>query len=161
MVRRYDELIEVRTAPVAGGLAGGVGGAGEGTDDGPAAPVAFVWRDRLYVVRSVVSHWYERRVWWREAAASALLGLRSDVQVAAQGAAIAGRSSAMLVEPVARPRASGTAVGPAEREVWRVEAAAGRSSPVGVYDLVLDPAIDPVDPAGDGPGTWRLARLSD
>jgi hypothetical protein len=130
--------------------------------------VAFVWRDRLYVVRSVVSHWYERRVWWREAAASALLGLRSDVQVAAQGAATAGRSSARLLGPAlartSRPEApgpSGAAVVPAEREVWRVEAAAGRSSPVGVYDLVLDPTIDPVDPAGDGPGTWRLARLSD
>ncbi|HEX3005320.1 MAG TPA: DUF6504 family protein [Angustibacter sp.] len=157
MVRRYDELIEVRTAPVAPGPAG--------ADDGPAAPVAFVWRDRLYVVRAVVSHWYERRVWWRETAASALLGLRSDVQLAAQGAAIAGRSSAALLEP-APDRAGGSerpgsAVAPAEREVWRVEAAAGRSSPVGVYDLVLDPAIDPVDPAGDGPGTWRLARLSD
>ncbi|KQX63617.1 DUF6504 family protein [Angustibacter sp. Root456] len=156
MVRRYDELIEVRTAPVAG------------ADDGPAAPVAFVWRDRLYVVRSVVSHWYERRVWWREAAASALLGLRSDVQLAAQGAAVTGRSSATLLEPALsrperadRPGAPGAAVAPAEREVWRVEAAAGRSSPVGVYDLVLDPAIDPVDPAGDGPGTWRLARLAD
>ncbi|MGN6611588.1 MAG: DUF6504 family protein [Angustibacter sp.] len=154
MVRRYDELIEVRTAPGAGDR--------EGTDDGPAAPVAFVWRDRLYVVRSVVSHWYERRVWWRETAASALLGLRSDVQLAAQGAAVTGRSSATLLEPaLAGSDRSGAAVAPAEREVWRVEAAAGRSSPVGVYDLVLDPAIDPVDPAGDGPGTWRLARLSD
>jgi hypothetical protein len=149
VVRRYDELIEVRTAPVGG------------ADEGPGAPVAFVWRDRLYVVRSVVSHWYERRVWWREAAASALLGLRSDVQLAAQGAAT-GRSGATVLEPaLAGSDRSGTALAPAEREVWRVEAAAGRSSPVGVYDLVLDPAIDPVDPAGDGPGTWRLARLSD
>ena len=155
MVRRYDELIEVRTA--AAGLE-------TGHDAVPGAPVAFVWRDRLYVVRSVVSHWYERRVWWREAAASALLGLRSDVTVTAQGAAsvsgAVGPARVAVIES-APGRAGSTRVEPAEREVWRVEAAAGRSSPVGVYDLVLDPAIDPLDPAGDGPGTWRLARLSD
>jgi hypothetical protein len=149
MVRRYDELIEVRTAPV-GGL-----------EQERGAPVAFLWRERLYVVRSVVSHWYERRVWWREAAASALLGLRSDVKVTAQGAATASGAAGVALAEAALLQTRRTPVEPAEREVWRVEAAAGRSSPVGVYDLVLDPAIDPVDPTHDGPGTWRLARLAD
>jgi hypothetical protein len=36
-----------------------------------------------------------------------------------------------------------------EQQVWRVEAAAGRSTGTGVYDLVL------------GPGGWRLRRLQD
>jgi hypothetical protein len=148
MVRRYDELVEVRTAVADAPSPGQL----------PGSPVAFLWRDRLYVVRSVLSHWYERRVWWREAAASALLGLRSDVVVTAQGAA--GSAGVALTEAVRSP-ARGTPLEPAEREVWRVEAAAGRSSPVGVYDLVLDPAIDPLDPTHDGPGTWRLARLAD
>ncbi len=151
MVRRYDELIEVRTSPAAGPASG----------QAPGSPVAFLWRDRLYVVRSVVSHWYERRVWWREAAASALLGLRSDVKVTAQGAATASGAAGAAIAEAAPALVRHAALEPAEREVWRVEAAAGRSSPVGVYDLVLDPAIDPVDPTHDGPGTWRLARLAD
>jgi hypothetical protein len=37
------------------------------------------------------------------------------------------------------------------REVWRVEAGAGRSSPVGVYDLVYDEAAT----------SWTLARALD
>jgi hypothetical protein len=37
------------------------------------------------------------------------------------------------------------------REVWRVEAGAGRASPVGVYDLVYDEAAT----------SWTLARALD
>jgi Family of unknown function (DUF6504) len=37
------------------------------------------------------------------------------------------------------------------REVWRVEAGAGRASPVGVYDLVYDEAAT----------SWTLARTHD
>jgi hypothetical protein len=137
-MRRYDEAIEVRTAGAA------ESGLGALAPD-PSAPVAFVWRDRLYVVRAVQAHWYERRVWWREAAASALLGLRAEAagrEVTAQGA-------------VATVPASGeAALGPAERHVWRVEAAAGRSSPVGVYDLVHDPSDEPVT-------GWRLTGIDD
>jgi hypothetical protein len=39
----------------------------------------------------------------------------------------------------------------AGREVWRVEAAAGRCAPLGVYDLCLDAAA----------GSWTLARTTD
>jgi hypothetical protein len=42
------------------------------------------------------------------------------------------------------------APGDREREVWRVEAAAGRSATPGVYDL-----------ACDATGRWTLARLYD
>lgn len=48
--RRYSESVEVRTR-----------------DDGPES---FVWRGRLYRVRSVLGHWRERRAWWREAVTS-------------------------------------------------------------------------------------------
>lgn len=155
MGRRYDDLVEVRTTGGAGDF-----GAADGAADGwsaSCAPVTFLWRDRLYVVREVLGHWYERRMWWRETAASALLGLRSDVDVAAQGAAPSGRgartATALALEVAPSSRSS---TEPAEREVWRVEAAAGRSSPVGVYDLVRD-----LGPGASQADSWRLVRLDD
>ena len=30
-----------------------------------AEPVQFLWRGRLYLVRSVLAHWVEARAWWR------------------------------------------------------------------------------------------------
>jgi len=33
-------------------------------DDG--RPLRFVWRGRLYTVRSIVEHWVVNREWWRE-----------------------------------------------------------------------------------------------
>lgn len=156
MGRRYDDPIEVRTTQSVGSSGGAVDGAADAWN-GLAVPVAFLWRDRLYVVQEVLGHWYERRMWWRETAASALLGLRSDVDVAAQGAATSGggdrTATALALETPPAPRSP---TEPAEREVWRVEAAAGRSSPVGVYDLVHDPG--PGTPQTD---TWRLVRLDD
>jgi hypothetical protein len=148
MVRRYDEPIEVRTATDPGTVPEG----------GGAAPVAFIWRERLYVVRTVLTHWYERRVWWREAAASALLGLRSEAVgaasvVAASVEATQAGATAQGAVATARDEQPGSRLEPVEREVWRVEAAAGRASPVGVYDLVRDHGLDAA--------TWRLARLAD
>jgi hypothetical protein len=139
-VRRYDEAIEVRTASAAEVADP------EGAAVDQSAPVAFVWRDRLYVVRGVLAHWYERRVWWREAAASALLGLRAETsgEATAQGA----------VALASAPGETRVSLEPAERQVWRVEAAAGRSSPVGVYDLVHDPIAEPVT-------GWRLTGVDD
>ncbi|MFV0463243.1 MAG: DUF6504 family protein [Nostocoides sp.] len=43
MTRQYEEPIEVRTTPI---------------------PEAFVWRGRLFVVRTVQDRWQERRSWW-------------------------------------------------------------------------------------------------
>ena len=62
MVRRYEELIEVRA----------------GVDVQDPSPSAFLWRGRLYVVRDVIGHWRERKAWWREA-------LDPDEEVAARG----------------------------------------------------------------------------
>lgn len=128
-MRRYDELVQVRT------------GSSAGSPVDVLVPAFFVWRDRLYVVRAVLAHWYERRVWWREAAACALLGLRADQQVRAD-----------------RQIPGGRATDRSEREVWRVEASAGRSSPIGVYDLARDPDVLGRLHSRDA---WRLVRLDD
>lgn len=110
MVRRYEEAVEVRAVRASG--------------DVTSRPRQFLWRGRLYVVREVLSHWYERAAWW-DGAPSRVLHGESD-----------GGSTALSV-------AGG------EREVWRVEASAGRSSGPGVYDLCS---------SGDA---WRLLRVAD
>lgn len=52
IVRRHDEAVQVRL---------GTGGSPDG--QGPA-PDAFLWRNRLYVVREVLATWLEREAWW-------------------------------------------------------------------------------------------------
>jgi hypothetical protein len=95
-------------------------------------PAQFLWRGRLYVVRDVLDHWVEVGTWWSGAAAQALLGTGApdDGSVPPPGA---------------------TGVDDTEREVWRVEASAGRSAGSGVYDLCFDGAA----------GSWTLARAMD
>ncbi|SDQ78969.1 DUF6504 family protein [Quadrisphaera sp. DSM 44207] len=115
MGRRSGDVVHVRREP-----------AGDG------APSAFVWRERLYVVREVLGHWHERAPWWEGAAALAVHG----------------------VEPSGgRPgrRTSDRADDGADDEVWRVAASAGQWAAVGTYDLGR--------PGGhDG---WRLLRVVD
>ncbi|RJK96833.1 DUF6504 family protein [Vallicoccus soli] len=98
-------------------------------------PAQFLWRGRLYVVRDVLDHWVEVGTWWSGAGARALLG--TDVAGADGG--------------TGAPPLGGLAVDDAEREVWRVEASAGRAAGSGVYDLCLDGAS----------GSWTLARAMD
>ena len=107
-----------------------------GVVDGIEAPEQFVWRERLWVVCAVVGHWMETGSWWEQASARSLLG----------------------VEPLAtaEPLAPDLL---AEREVWRVEAARGRSASRtgrgsgwrGVFDLAFE---------WQG-GQWRLVRALD
>jgi hypothetical protein len=167
MVRRYDDAIDVRMNDVrqqdgqvehvrpGDGLScyglsrGGGGGSSVGDDLVPAQPTAFLWRGRLYVVRAVQTRWYERRAWWREAAAAALLGLRGDDASAGSSA----RASSGTVTEVLDT----TEYLDGETEVWRVEAAAGRSCPVGVFDLARSMSTAP----GGAPGGWRLTRVAD
>jgi Family of unknown function (DUF6504) len=164
VVRRYDDTIDVRLQDVA---VQGVSARGVSVGDislgdvrltevaedrgGTAGsqPAAFVWRGRLYVVRAVQTRWYERRAWWREAAAAALLGLRGDEQQDGQRGT-AGGGPAPDVPAGADPLDG-------ETEVWRVEAAAGRSGPVGVFDLARSVPTTP----GAAPGGWRLTRVAD
>jgi hypothetical protein len=160
VVRRYEEPIEVRAARQAESTAGEAGG--------PAAPDAFVWRGRLYVVREVLDHWQERRPWWRDA-------LDTPEPGGPGGTAGRGRSGSEPGTPIrarptpampttamptaARPTpARAGAAGPTavlgdarERQVWRVEASAGRMAGTGVYDLGTDPTQR----------QWRLLRVAD
>ncbi len=92
-------------------------------------PAEFLWRGRFYVVRDVLAHWIETGAWWRAG------GVR---------AAYAGEAT---------PPRLGVSAGldPAERELWRVEASAGRTDGGGVFDLCFD----------WGAGAWTLARALD
>jgi hypothetical protein len=116
----------------------------EGAD---RCPDAFVWRGRLYVVRAVLDHWQERRPWWRDA---------RD-----QG----GGARKALAQDGGADQGSDVLTAARERQVWRVEASAGRLAGVGVYDL----GAVPHDHLGAVPnGTvrtehcqWRLLRVTD
>ncbi|HSK28041.1 MAG TPA: DUF6504 family protein [Jiangellales bacterium] len=131
MSRRYDEQVEVRR-----GLVGGA-----------EAPAQFLWRDRLFLVQGVLAHWVETGAWWRSPAARAVHGVEEG-----EGEGPPGRPGA--ADPAAGVRGASVALGllaDDEREVWRVEAAAGRWSPSGVFDLALDWSS----------GSWVLVRTHD
>lgn|GEM_PF-935434 len=51
-MRRYDEPVQVRLTT---------------GDDGTGVPDAFLWRNRVYVVREVLSTWLESEPWWETA----------------------------------------------------------------------------------------------
>lgn len=123
MVRRYAEPVHVRQE-VPGGTA----------EAGP--PVSFLWRGRLYVVRTVLGHWRERRAWWAEAAARAVHGDDDGIDGGAGG--LGGEVPALSRRPLSQ-----------ERQVWRVEAGSGRAAGLGVYDLRNDDA------------DWSLVQVSD
>ncbi|MFP5345825.1 MAG: DUF6504 family protein [Actinomycetes bacterium] len=98
-------------------------------------PQAFLWRGRLYVVRDILAHWYERRAWWSEVLALAVHG-----QSGPHDGLVAEESQSEEMPPSA------------DREVFRVEASAGRSAGSGVYDLCR---------CGDTANPWCLVRVSD
>lgn len=49
-MRRYDDPVEVRRGPQHGACSDG--------------PEQFLWRGRLWKVRSVLAHWVETTAWW-------------------------------------------------------------------------------------------------
>ena len=106
---------------------------GDGTSD-QEGPEQFLWRGKLWKVRAVLAHWVETGSWWQSADVRAVIG--SD-DTGDDGS-----------EPVAR---GGDLLG--ERELWRVEAAAGMRAPdpAGVFDLSFDWAD----------GTWQLVGCLD
>ena len=103
------------------------------------APDQFLWRSRLYVVQEVLARWTESGHWWKgDALRSLAAGSTSTSQPARGGA------------PEADVRGP-LALDDAEREWWRVEAACGRQSGSGVYDLCFAWST----------GDWSLARVMD
>jgi hypothetical protein len=140
-MRRYDDPVEVRRGMVRGA---------QGPVEGPEQ---FLWRGRLWKVADVLARWVETGPWWQSAEADAVRGTdepaRADQADQADRADRADRSGegSTLVAPPAVDLL-------AEREFWRVEAAAGRHAARdgrGIFDLVFDWAD----------GTWQLARCVD
>ena len=130
-MRKYDDPVEVRRGMVRGAL-------------GPVeGPEQFLWRGRLWKVADVVGRWVETGPWWQSADADAVRGTDGPGEgEEAQAGRVGDASAPGAVDLLA------------EREVWRVEAAAGRNASRdgrGVFDLVLDWAD----------GTWQLARCVD
>lgn len=156
-MRSYGEVIDVRTAVLGPGHEH-EGHGGPGYD---AAPHQFLWRGRIYLVREVLAHWIELGTWWSVRGAQVPTSVR----------AVAPEAGSALAPAPARSVAAD--VGAVEREVWRVEAAAGRSDHPGVFDLVHDlpvpdrPAPGRPAPALSAPALsalpsrWRLARTLD
>lgn len=70
MPRRYDEPVEVAASP--------------------DALSAFIWRGRLYAVRSVVDRWTERRSWWQDPTGAPRAGERTVWRVEASAGRLAG-----------------------------------------------------------------------
>lgn len=132
-MRRYHDPVEVRSVrvtalpPVAEahevrpeallmGPDAPLGTPAASEDEPVVAPQAFIWHDRLYVVRRVLGRWRRRRAWWRDA----------------------------LDPRPGQP--TGIAVASREQHVWRVEAGAGRLAGGGVFELVHDDAPPPGEP---------------
>lgn len=118
MSRRYSDLVEVRVGELQIGRQL-VMPAGL---DAAAVPTAFIWRGRLHVVRAVLDHWTQRLSWWRVSTTDESVG----------GSQPHGHEGFPELE----------------RQVWRVEASAGRLMQTGVYDLTKD-------------DRWRLVRVAD
>ena len=142
-MRRYDDPVEVRQ--------GWIGA----PESGVEGPEQFLWRGRLWQVRSVVAHWVETGPWWQSAGVRALLGSdeREPEPAATEGSAprpLLGQD--LLVE----------------RELWRVEAGRGRPKPERSPER---PA--PEQPAAEGwsgvfdlsfswaDGQWQLVGCAD
>lgn len=134
MSRRYADPVEVRVGGLQIGrlpvLPAGV--------DASAAPTAFIWRGRLHVVESVLGHWTQRLSWWRAPTGEGPSVEGIEAQDKHEGA-----GSELLGHEQERERFPAL-----EREVWRVEARAGRLMQTGVYDLTKD-------------DRWRLVRVAD
>lgn len=147
-MRRYDEPIEVRRGLVAG----------------QEAPEQFIWRDRLWVVRDVVSHWVETGAWWDQEGIAALLGVGAEQSGAEQNAGSGRASAGVTAVPLGADLL-------AESDLWRVEAGRGRlhrwsrqARPTknGGIDPALDLGYGVFDLAFDwGQARWRLVGCVD
>jgi hypothetical protein len=121
------------------------------------APDQFLWRERLYQVREVLAHWVEAGRWWSSATTKAIVAgdrlSRGEGRAAtlAPSPSWARGDGATAPSPVPEDAWGTRSLDDGEREFWRVEARAGRSSPAGVFDLCFDWSA----------GRWQLVRVVD
>lgn len=121
------------------------------------APEQFLWHERLYQVREVLAHWVEAGRWWSSVTTKALVagdGLsrrRGAVALAPSPSWARGDGADIVPSPQAEDVLGTAPLDDGEREFWRVEARAGRSSPAGVFDLCFDWSA----------GHWQLVRVVD
>lgn len=130
-MRRYDDPVEVRRAPVRGDTAA------------VTAPEQFLWQGRLWKVRSVVAHWVETAPWWRSPSVRAVVGVEAESDPP-QGGGATQRSWDDLHADLL-----------AERELWRVVAGRPGSPHHGMTSGVFDLALDRAE------GCWQLVGCQD
>lgn len=108
-MRRYDEPVQVRLAEGPDGTHGG----------GGPVPDAFLWRNRLYVVREVLASWLEREAWWEQPSSPAVPE-RTVWRVEAGAGRALGTGVYDLAQaaPAAVPAMSGGPAGPADQGQW-------------------------------------------
>ena len=121
-MRRYDDPVEVR----------------KGQIDDLEGPEQFLWRGKLWKVRAVLAHWVETGAWWQSAGARAVIGTDDTGEHGTVGGTL------VSVDPRGQDLLG-------ERELWRVEAAAGMSPDPGVFDLSFDWSD----------GSWQLVGCVD
>lgn len=160
-VRSYGETIDVRVGPGRSRTSARPEASVPGADadaDTAGAPVQVLWRGRLYLVREVLAHWVELGTWWTRASRPAP---SSSDRVPLGESQLGEDRVGVAAVPAEGPRSVAADVGAVEREVWRVEAASGRTAAVGVFDLVHD--VRAADPRSAVPpaARWRLARALD
>ena len=98
-----------------------------------AGPEQVLLRGRLYVVREMLARWVEASGWRWVAPVEAYAG--AGVRAGAGGGGWQVPDVLPRRQPAGRPAVTGAA----DREVWRVAAAAGRNSAVLVFDLCHRP----------------------
>jgi hypothetical protein len=102
-----------------------------------AEPVQFVWRGRLYLVRTVLAHWVEARTWWRLPASAGLSGGDAEREIWRVEAGH-GREASLGVYDLAHDPAYGRA-----------------------GDRAAGVADGPADGPAADPGRWTLTRTHD
>ena len=105
------------------------------------SPEQFLLHGRLHVVRAVLARWTEPGGWRWSGPGRVAPAAVVAVSVAAGGGAAGG--AAGTVPP---PVIHSVPVDLADRQLWRVEAAAGLAAPLQVFDLCLDTAAAPPAP---------------
>jgi Family of unknown function (DUF6504) len=99
-------------------------------DDG--RPVRFVWRGRLYTVRTILEHWIVNREWWQDP---------DPLGPSGPSGPEAAQPDPAQPDP-AQPDPAQSQSGHPELEFWRVEASPGQGMAAGIYELRRGAATD-------------------